>query len=131
MNNDKGVFTAPLRGVYHFHFGATQIRDDHQNPASSNLICNVQVLKNGAQVVAVALADSSADGVTVYVKPFYGQATLLLEAGDTVTTKLLKHCTLLSTDGILAMFLGFLIVPLPTVYDFYFILYSDDRKTCI
>ena len=111
MNERKGVFTAPLRGIYRFFFAATRAR---RNYMPNRHACTVQMLKNGIQVVTVARADAAAGNLDSQM-PLYAQAVLLLEPGETVSTKLLGGCGLVLMGRTATMFNGFLIVPVPSV----------------
>ena len=122
MKTESGAFTAPVRGVYYFAFSSAKDNMD----ASWSYDCSVQIVKNGTEVVAVAYVDTST-GNTDSRPQLFAQITLLLEAGDTITTKLLKGCQLLQYDNIHikdlprfngeneAAFMGFLIVRVPQV----------------
>ena len=89
--------------------------------------CSVQILRNGNQVVTVARADNNAGPIAQRVDQIslYGQATLLLEPGETISTKLMSQCRISNLADIAASFMGFLIVPAPTVYD------NDDETKAV
>ena len=114
MDSDKGIFTAKVRGIYHFYFASIRYQFWKKYPSVSD--CTVQMLKNGVDVVTIAHVDTNAGQADAKL-PMYGQATLLLEPGDTMSTKILKICYIVNWEDISAAFMGFLVVPVPKVKD--------------
>ena len=108
MDNARGIFKAPVRGIYRFNFVTNRWRS---YPSEIPYItdCTAQLIKNGAEVVTVAHVDTAGGHLDTRI-PMYGLTTLLLEPGDTVSAKLMKQCTVVWH----VIFNGFLIVPVPT-----------------
>ncbi|XP_062375868.1 complement C1q-like protein 2 [Sardina pilchardus] len=97
-NPNTGVFTAPVRGVYHFVFFI--FGNGHASTPTG-----VSLYKN-AQHIVLAYAEQTAK----YVKPSNG-ASLLLEVGDVVYLKLWPNGWARDNDNHHTTFSGHLLFP--------------------
>lgn len=94
-----GVFTAPIRGVYHFTFYI--YTTGHQShPAAAVLVQNGRQLVIGYEKQA-GYTVSSSNGIS-----------LLLEAGDTVNMRLYPGGRIYDNDNKHTTFSGFLLFPM-------------------
>lgn len=108
MDEGKGIFTAKLRGFYFFTFFAARMRHEKLNITASA----IQMLKNGAQVIADSRADTSGIGEADASLPLNTNVAVLLEPGETVSILMLKNSCFYQLT---LAFIGFLIAPAPQV----------------
>ncbi|MEQ2272254.1 hypothetical protein XENORESO_017570, partial [Xenotaenia resolanae] len=95
-NPQTGVFTAPLKGAYHFELHASN--KDGSGPAA-------MLVKNGFKVISVWGQKASFISVS-------NGATLLLKARDTVYVRLYEEYSIFDNEDHLSTFSGHLLFPM-------------------